>query len=76
MARDDHAGVDERAPVAVRTATLDERDTMPFARTVVGDAEADDSATDDEDMLAHARWLMPQHSGSASSKISVASSVM
>jgi hypothetical protein len=26
-------------------------------------------------LRAHARWLMPQHNGSASSKISVASSV-
>ena len=45
-------------------SALDERDTMPLARTVIRDAQADDAAADDEDMLAHASLgAMPQHNG-------------
>src|SRR5271169_5505279 len=66
VAWDDHAGIDEGTAVPVRAAALDHRDPMPLAGAEVGDAKADDSGPDDEHMLAHARGLMPQQSGSAS----------
>src|SRR5205823_3837060 len=76
MAWDEHASIDERATAAVRASPLEKRDTMPLARTIIGDAKPNNSAADDEHMFAHTRWLRPQHNGSASSKISVDSPVM
>ena len=75
MAWDEHAGIDERATAAVRASPLEKRDTMPLARTVIGDAKPNDAAADDEHMLVHARVSMPHRKGSASSKISVDSPV-
>jgi hypothetical protein len=56
VAWDEHAGIDEGTAVAVPSSPLDERDTKPFARTVIGDAKPNDSAADDENMFAHTRW--------------------
>ena len=76
MAWDEHASIDERATAAVRASPLEKRDTMPLARTIIGDAKTDDSPAGDEHMLAHAWRSMPQRKGSASSKISVDSPMM
>src|ERR1700682_2766471 len=55
VARDEHAGVDEGTAVAVPTSPLDERDTKPFSRTVIGNAESHDASADDQNMFAHTR---------------------
>ena len=74
MTRDDHAGVRKRTAVALRGATLDHSDLMTLERTVVRHGKANDAATNDEHPLAHSERI-PQQSGSASSKMNVASAV-
>src|SRR5262249_23357573 len=75
MAWHRHAGIGERAAIALGGAALQHDDAMPLLSAGMGDAQAHHPATDDDDARAHPCATMPQQSGSASSKMSVASAV-
>ena len=69
---DDHPGVAERAGIMIRGPLLQQHDGPPATQELVGGAQADDPAADDDDRSAHA-GRMPQAKGSSGWNRKVAS---